>query len=66
MIALISSSSGIFEADLFGSDRRNIAIDLKTGTSFNMLTENRLYKPGELANTTTEEQFARELKTTKQ
>ncbi|MDE1856908.1 MAG: hypothetical protein KGH98_02370 [Candidatus Micrarchaeota archaeon] len=60
-----SGRATLFEADLFGSERRNVAIDLKTGTTFDILTENRLYKPSERANQMTEEQFARELKITK-
>ena len=40
----------VFEIDLFGNEIRHIAIDLKIGTSFNILMENRLYRPGELIN----------------
>ncbi len=50
----------LFEVDLFGTDVRHTAIDLKTGASFDVLVENRLYKPGELLNKTTMEQFERE------
>ncbi len=52
----------LFEIDLFGPSVRNIAIDLHTGMSFNILMENRLYKPGELENKTTLEQFQRTLR----
>lgn len=40
----------ILEVDLFGGNIRHVALDAKTGMSYNMLLENRLYKPGELAN----------------
>ena len=40
----------ICEADLFGDETRNLAMDLKTGMFFNVLVENRLYRPGELKN----------------
>ncbi len=40
----------LVEVDLFGSNMRHIAFDAKTGMSYNMLLENRLYRPGELAN----------------
>ncbi len=49
----------LVELDLFGTDTRHVAIDLKTGTSFDVLINNRLYKPGELQNTATAEQFER-------
>lgn len=38
----------ISEIDLFGNEIRHIAIDLKIGSTFNVLLENRLYRPGEL------------------
>lgn len=40
----------LVELDLFGNETRNIAIDIKTGSSFNLLLLNRIYKPGELVN----------------
>jgi hypothetical protein len=49
----------LVEIDLFGSEIRHIAIDHKLGSSLNMLVENRLYRPGELANMQTMEQFER-------
>lgn len=52
----------LVEADLFGSDTRNIAMDMKLGTSHNVLMNDRLYRPGELANTQTMEQFERGLR----
>lgn len=53
---------GLYEIDLFGTDVRNIALDAKLGVSYNVLMENRLYRPGELMNKTTIEQFEKELK----
>ncbi len=50
------------EVDLFGTDVRHIAIDAKTGMSYNVLLEDRLNKPGELANKTTMEEFVAALK----
>ncbi|MEM3791406.1 MAG: hypothetical protein QXL16_01595 [Candidatus Micrarchaeaceae archaeon] len=38
------------EADLFGNEVRHIALDLKTGMTYNLLLENRIYRPGELKN----------------
>ena len=49
----------IFEADLFGNSTRHIAIDIYSGMSFNVLLEDKLYKPGELVNNMTREQFER-------
>ncbi len=43
--------ASVFEADLFGTDVRNIAFDLCTGVDYDILMENRPYKPGELKNT---------------
>ncbi len=58
--ALISSRGiGIFEIDLFGNEQRHVAIDLKTGVTFDVLMLNRPYKPGELVNKQTKEQFER-------
>ncbi len=51
----------VFEVDLFGADTRHIAMDAKVGMSFNILMEDRLYKPGELQNRLTEDQFERAL-----
>ncbi|MDE1767949.1 MAG: hypothetical protein KGH67_00600 [Candidatus Micrarchaeota archaeon] len=45
------------EIDLFGNEVRNIALDLKTGVSYNMLLLNRLYRPGELITPFKKEQF---------
>lgn len=52
----------LFEADLFGTDARHIAVDTDTGMCFNVLLEDRLYKPGELTNSMTIEQFQRSLR----
>jgi hypothetical protein len=40
----------IAEIDLFGGDVRHLCIDSKTGLSYNLLLEDRIYRPGELAN----------------
>ncbi|MEM3241154.1 MAG: hypothetical protein QW091_01625 [Candidatus Micrarchaeaceae archaeon] len=47
----------LVEVDLFGSEQRHIAIDTKLGMTFDLLLLNRFYKPGELANQTSAEQF---------
>jgi hypothetical protein len=47
----------LVEVDLFGNNARHIALDSKTGATYNILKNNILYKPGELANNTTIEQF---------
>lgn len=49
----------VFEVDLFGKEIRHISIDTKTGVSMDVLVNNRLYKPGELVNGITLEQFQR-------
>ncbi len=51
----------LFEADLFGKELRHIAIDIYSGMSYNILLLDRIYKPGELANSMTMEQFERSL-----
>ena len=51
------------EADLFGERIRHIAIDLKTGMSYNILLDDRIYKPSELVNRMTVEDFQRGLVT---
>ncbi|MCL5430578.1 MAG: hypothetical protein M1504_03845 [Candidatus Marsarchaeota archaeon] len=55
-----ASKLQVNEIDLFGNEFRNIAIDLKTGLTFDVLVENRQYKPGELINKATQEQVERE------
>lgn len=47
----------LIELDLFDKNIRHIVIDLKSGMSYNLLILNRIYKPGELANTVTQESF---------
>lgn len=47
---LLSHKIPLVEVDLFGNETRHVYIDLKIGTSMNVLMENRLYRPGELAN----------------
>ncbi len=36
------------ETDLFGNQKRHIIMDLYTGRVYNLLLENRIYRPGEL------------------
>ena len=52
---------GLVEADLFGREVRHIAIDLKTGSSYNILLHDRNYNQGELVNQMTKEDFERSL-----
>jgi len=47
----------LVEADLFGSEIRHLAFDLKLGMAFNLLLLNRIYRPHELANTLSIEDF---------
>ena len=51
----------LIEADLFGEETRHVAIDLKTGASYNVLLEDRHYRAGELVNRMTIDDFARTL-----
>jgi len=50
------------EADMFGGNIRHVAIDSKLGVGFDVLLENRVYKPGELKNLTTLDQFQKQAK----
>ena len=47
------------EVDLFGGETRHIAFDLKLGMSFNLLLLNRIYRPHELANAQSADDFAK-------
>lgn len=47
----------LIEVDLFGGEMRHIAMDASTGSSYNLLLLNRIYRPGELANTVTAQDF---------
>ncbi|MGC8479515.1 MAG: hypothetical protein ACP5M9_02495 [Candidatus Micrarchaeia archaeon] len=47
----------VAEVDLFGKELRNILIDTKTGMLYNLLLENRIYRPGELINKIAFEDF---------
>ena len=47
------------EADLFGTDIRHISIETKRGMSMDLLLLDRVYRPGELKNAQTYEQFLR-------
>ena len=53
----------VMEVDLFGDELRHIAFDLKRGMTFDMLLENRIYRPGELKNGLTADQFEAQTKT---
>ncbi len=43
--------SHLMEADLFGKNVRHVVLDLKVGILYDLLLLDRIYKPGELANT---------------
>ena len=51
----------LVEADLFGNETRHIALDSKQGMSFTVLVNNINYRPGELVNKLTMDQFRRSL-----
>ncbi len=53
----------LMEADLFGDEIRHVAFDLKRGMTFDILLENRIYRPGELKNAGTADQFEAQLRT---
>ncbi len=53
------SGAKLMEADLFGNETRHIAIDTKTGVTYNLLMLNRIYRPGELVCSVKPEDFAR-------
>ncbi len=55
----------LMEVDLFGDEIRHIAFDLKRGVTFDMLLENRIYRPGELKNGGTADQFEAQFKAQK-
>lgn len=59
---LVLKKLPVVEVDLFGSETRHITMDMKLGMGFNVLMENRLYRPGELVNNATMEQFEKEIK----
>ncbi len=41
-------TGSLAEADLFGNQKRHIIMELYTGRMYNLLLENRIYRPGEL------------------
>ena len=51
------SKGHCMEIDMFGEEKRHIAIDMKTGLSYDLLLEDRIYRPGELKNDEKEEDF---------
>ena len=59
---LVKNRLKVYEADLFGRSVRHIAIDIHTGMSYDILMQDRLYKPGELSNAMTFDQFEKNLK----
>jgi hypothetical protein len=52
-----ASKGHCMEVDLFGEEKRHIVMDMKTGLSYDLLLENRIYRPGELKNDEKEEDF---------
>lgn len=58
----IANKIKLVEIDLFGTEMRHVAIDSKLGMSFNILLEDRHYRPGELTNSMTVENFEAQLK----
>ncbi len=52
----------VYEIDLFGKNIRHIAFDISSGMSYNVLMEDKIYKPGELASKMTYEQFEKSLR----
>ena len=54
-----SLGADVVEIDLFGDRTRHIAVDAKRGMSYDILMLDRAYKPGELQNEVTTEQFER-------
>lgn len=59
---LMANNINLTEIELFGNSMRHIAIDAKLGTSYNVLMEDRLYRPGELVNSMTMENFEASLR----
>ncbi len=49
--------SNLMELDLFGNETRHLAFDTKLGMSFNLLLLNRIYRPGELVNSASIDEF---------
>ena len=49
------------EVDLFGPNMRNVVIDTKTGATYDLLLNSKIYRAGELLNTVTKEDFASKL-----
>lgn len=47
----------VVEVDIFGTETRHLALDLKTGTPYNLLLLNKIYRPGELTTTIAKEEF---------
>jgi len=58
---VLDNRMSLVEVDLFGGNVRHIALDAKLGQSYNVLMEDRLYRPGELVNRLTIENFESQL-----
>ena len=48
----------LMEVDIFGNEIRNIAIDLKTGSSYELLLQNKIYGPADRINKETQDEFS--------
>ena len=53
------NSISLNEADLFGTEIRHVSIETKRGMTMDLLLLDRVYRPGELRNPQTYEQFLR-------
>jgi hypothetical protein len=62
---LIDSKINIVDVDLFGTDTRQIAFDLKLGTAYNVLMQDKIYKAGENKTAISYEEFAAKVVETK-
>ena len=48
----------LVEVDLFGNETRHIALDMKTGSTYDLLLNNKIYTPAELINNIAPKDFA--------
>lgn len=53
----IASKANLIEVDLFGNTKRHFALDLKTGMSYDLLLQDKIYRAEELINNITLEEF---------
>ena len=49
----------LVEVDLFGNEIRHIAFDTKTGSTYDLLLQNKIYGPADLINNIKPEEFAK-------